>query len=180
MNNPIYKLMRHLQEEQVLLCFTGPFSQQLLVTIVDSIKASISLNDNPSEINRIFSTVVELTQNIIEYDPKPIKGIDDLPYPEGIVLVGKNRNGGHYVISVNIIDSLIKDKVVAHLETIKNMDKAELKKLYFQKIREDSSEKEKGGGVGLITIARNAETLESDLLIEGLDYSYLFIKANFK
>lgn len=181
MNDELFNLMKLLQKEQILMCFSGPFSQKILVTLTESIKVSLSEEDNSSTlIHKVFSTVVELTQNIIEIDSKFMpKESDNLLFSSGLILVGKMHDGA-YVASVNALDINMTEKMKAYLGNLKDMDKQELKKLYFKKLREGSEEKIKGGGVGLITIARNAEALMFDLLPGNNKYSYLVIKATFR
>ena len=177
----MYKLMQLLKAEGVMLCFTGPFSQQLLVSIVNSIRVSIGQEqETPSLTDKVFSSVVELTQNIIKYEPEGNESeFNELIFSEGIVTVGKENNDNYYVFSVNAIDNDTAEVVLNYINELINASKDELKKLYFKKIREDRKN-DRSAGVGLITIARSScMPIQCELMKANDKYSYLFIKAVF-
>lgn len=183
MENTIKRLMEEMFSNKVVLSFVGPFNQGLLVSIVELIKSSLADEKSPNVIDKIFSTIVELTQNMMEFSLS-----DDMQFPESIsekrevLLVGKSGQDddmNFYVCSINVVDDDTYNKVYEHISELNTLDSTEIRKLYKSTIKENAK-KMNSGGVGLMTVARAASAPIDCFKVDAIDgFSYLGIIAHF-
>lgn len=164
----------------IMFFYQGYFSQKILLGIGDALKAKMSKDDiEQTKAKKIFGIFVEQVQNIIRYSTDRIERGDeqDSEISNGLLLVGKEGDR-IFTICGNMIRKSDIERLTENLESIRFMDKEELKKLYKEKIKYDSDEHSKGAGIGFIEIARkSSEPFEYGFKdIEGCE-SFFFLKA---
>jgi len=175
------KLKTLSEQNGIMFFYQGYFSQKILLGIGDALKAKMSKDDVEStKAKKIFGIFVEQVQNIIRYSTDRIEqeGVDsDHEISSGLLLVGK-EDDKFFTICGNMVSTKDIPRLSENLESIRYMDKEELKKLYKEKIRHDSDEHSKGAGIGFIEIARkSSEPFEYGFKnAEGCE-SFFFLKA---
>ena len=156
----IHNWMQFLEEENLVLSFKGEFNRDLINAILLLSSGKNQLNDNNTVLkNRIFSIIVECTQNICKH------GADDTIHSEikpGIILIGKD--GKTPVISTgNLIYNSEVDLLIQKIENLKKLNKEEMKAHAQNVMLTGTLSAKSGAGLGLITILRKSEKLEYEI-----------------
>lgn len=148
-----------MQREQVMFCFSGYMTEDVLTGIGSALKKKMEIEDADRSTSKgLFSIFVELVQNVIrysaEYETAPDKpGLLDLRY--GVLTVGLADN--HYFVSCgNLVKPHDAKRLADGLKHIQSLDKDGLKALYKETLKGETPEGSKGAGVGFIEIARRA------------------------
>lgn len=158
MDNSLLELQSALKSQGVLICFSGKFSQEIIEELGEAVKKYLETEEKPkTDIYNTFSIFVEQTQNIKKYctHKQHSKYYEEIA-TSCIVTIGRTAEGV-YISSGNIIEKEDTHELVNMIESLIPLDKAELKKKYKAKLREDMSLPDVGGaGIGLIDMARKA------------------------
>ncbi len=176
----LLQLKNSLNENNIFLCFSGPFSQELLVEIGELLKYKMqSAEASPATIFRVFSILVEQSQNIIRYSADKFLG-DKAPednYMSGVIAVGFDKDV-YFVTAGNKIENADVRCLGDRLTRLQSMDKEELNTLYKTQRKNDAPIDEKTAGLGLIELARKASQ-PVEFLFEKIDdtFSFFSIKA---
>lgn len=149
-----------LEEKNLVLSFKGEFNRDLINAILLLSSGKSHLNDNNAIIkNRIFSIVVECTQNICKH------AADDSARSEikpGIILIGKESKTA--VISTgNLMYNSEVDRLKQKIEDLKKLNKEEIKAHAKHVMLTGSLSAKSGAGLGLITILRKSEKLDYEI-----------------
>ncbi len=179
----LYQLKNCLNENNIFLCFDGPFSQDLIVEIGELLKYKMrSAEASPTTILRVFSILVEQSQNIIRYsaDKFPVKEATDDHFMSGVIAVGLDQNV-YFVSAGNKIKNTKVSRLRDRLTELQNMDKEALNELYKVQRKNGGSFTEKTAGLGLIELARKSSQ-PVEFHFEKMDdtFSFFSIKAVIK
>ena len=173
-------LYSQLRRKGIIFCFSGPISQGIVEGIGDALMQKMEREEAGQVISRkVFSIFVEQMQNVVNHSAEKIESQDqgggDLRY--GVVVVGQ-ESGKFYVRSGNYI----KKKEAAHLkeqlETLRSMNKDELKAYFKAQRKKELDQGAQGAGLGFIETARKASApLEFDIKSVDNQYDFFAIKA---
>lgn len=157
MKNNLIELQNILRQNGILISFSGKFSQGIIEELGDAIKKYMEDEERPqNDVFNVFAIFIEQSQNIKNYSKKNENSIYyDKISNSGIVNIGKSENE-YFIWSRNLIKNSDIAVLTQKLESIKKMDKSELKKYYKEQIKKDVPIDSLGAGVGLIEIARKA------------------------
>lgn len=184
MNIEIFKGYRQFVNEQgVLFYYNGYLSQPIVTAMSEALRGKLEAEDGSSKATRkVFSTFVEMMQNIIHYtDAAPATDSRTPPAPCGNVTVGR-KNDRYYIVSGNTVATSHVGRLQAKLEAIRAMPHDEIKAEYKRKLRTDEQdENSKGAGLGFLTVARDAsepiEYLFEPIAGSGNALSFFYLKA---
>jgi hypothetical protein len=186
MDIEIFKGYRQFVTEQgVLFYYDGYLSQAIITAMGEALRGKLEVEDSANRATRkVFSTFVEMMQNIIHYtDAAPAGDASAMPMPCGNVAVGR-QNDHYYIVSGNTVASSHVDRLKAKLEAIRAMPLDEIKAEYKRKLRTGSDEQDensKGAGLGFLTVARDAsepiEFLFEPIVGSGNSLSFFYLKA---
>lgn len=145
----------------VLLYFTGEFSPAITAALADSLRRRLEAHvaDRPTR-RRLFSTFVEMTQNILHYAaPAPGAAEDEGGEARRKGAVALGQTGPEYwVVCANLVEAALVPRLTARLETVRRLDAEALHQAYRRQLANDRHEAEdplsRGAGLGLLTIAR--------------------------
>jgi hypothetical protein len=186
MKTDLYAIKKSLGEKGIFFCLSGPISQNILAEIGDTLKQKMKLEEtDKSTVLKVFSMLVEQSQNIIHYSAEKIpagqgrqdESARDIAMSLGIIAVGFEE-GHYFVLCGNMVENEDVGYMESKLDRLKSMDKAELKKLYKRQRRMESEENSKGAGLGFVEVARRAsKPIEFDF--EPIDdrHSFFSLKA---
>jgi hypothetical protein len=149
-------LQRHLSHRGILMSFSGPFSHSIIEELGDAVKNYLGdASLTRSALMDVFAIYIEQAQNVRNYIKCREQDPDHAQLRHsGIVVIA--HDAGHYIVSSgNLIDRSDAPGLVAHLEHLRGLDKAELKTLQRRQMREPLSAAG-GGGLGLIEMARKS------------------------
>ncbi|GLR13145.1 SiaB family protein kinase [Chitinimonas viridis] len=152
----------------VCFFYSGYLSQPLLTAMVEGFKVKLDRDGVSNPIRRrLLSSLVEMTQNIIHYaqDTLTPSEQDDHQLRWGSISVTLTQ--GHYLLEcANRVDAAQAHTLRERIEPLRLMTHAEIKEAYAQAIRQDTPDGSKGAGLGLLTIARDAQAALTYRLIE--------------
>jgi len=148
---------REIIESKIVLSFEGKMSQGVLVSLVDTLKEKLKVNDQDAKQNmvrKIFAIFVELAQNIQNHSLES-EIIDGLETGAGIIVIREDEDS-YMLTSGNNITVGAAEKLKQYCDKLNKPSADELKKLYKQQLRSERSKEAKGAGIGLIDIIRKS------------------------
>ena len=160
----LYDLRARLANEEILICFAGPFSHSIIEELGTAVKRYLEAEQvTKTAMMNVFSVFVELTQNLKNYAERKAAGPPGgSQFSSSIVAIG--RCGDKYVVSSgNVVLRADIVPVLARLELLAGLDRQALKTLYKEQLRR-GGEAGRGAGLGLIDLARStSEPLQPSL-----------------
>jgi len=143
----------------VLFYYTGYMSQNVIGAMGDTLRHRLEAQGTKGAITRkVFSTFVEMAQNILNYSADADRAHDNRQYSQGGVAIGQIGES-FYIICGNHIDRAYQDRVRSKLEAIRAMSPEEIKQACKQQLRNENTDEDelsKGAGLGFLTVARDA------------------------
>ncbi|WP_462379529.1 biofilm regulation protein kinase SiaB [Pseudomonas sp. Marseille-QA0892] len=159
----LFSMRETYNRQQIMLCFNGPISRSLIEEIGNALRNYLAADHaNPSSAMDVFAVYIEMTQNIRHYTREK----DWSDQEAGATVVVARDDAGRYVVSAgNLIEQADGERLVATIEGLAQLDKAQLKAAYKEQLRKPREEgADSGAGLGLIDIARKAsEPLQASL-----------------
>ncbi|MBV7273651.1 SiaB family protein kinase [Clostridium thailandense] len=157
MNKNLMELQSILRDSNILISFSGWFSQGIIEELGDAIKKHMQAEKSTkSNIGKVFGIFIEQTQNIRNYTVKKENSCNyESIANSGIVTIGKIGTE-YFICSGNLVEEEDVLKLKEKLELLKNLNNDGLKKLYKDEIRKEPQEGSVSAGIGLIDIARKS------------------------
>lgn len=151
----LFSLRTHFNRNRILLCFNGPISRSLIEEIGNALKNYLQAeNAQPTAAMDVFSIYIEMTQNIRHYAQS--RGYGDLD-SAATVIVARDAEERYLVQAGNIVETADGEALLARVEALASMDKAQLKAAYKTQLRlPRDAEATTGAGLGLIDVARKS------------------------
>ena len=172
MNLDVFNAFRDSAEESgVIFYYTGTFSQNVVGAIGDSLKERLeAVNASRSARRKVFSTFVEMAQNILHYaaDTTEAGAVQKF----GALAVGKTEEK-FFVACSNPVRVEDIPRLHEKLEPLRQMSLAEVKTAYREQLRNEHHDLDavsKGSGLGFLTMAREAS--------EPIEYHINFASEN--
>ncbi len=152
-HSDLYLLRETYNQKDILLCFNGPFSQGLIEEIGNALKHHLQ-NEAASTSSAldVFAVYIELAQNIREYSC--VQDYDEME-SSATCVVGRNRAGRYEISAGNVVEPEDAEKICERVRELSQLDKAQLKAIYKERLRAPRDENE-SAGLGLIDIARKS------------------------
>ena len=151
----LFELRAHFNRSNILLCFNGPISRSLIEEIGNALKNYLQADQaQPNAAMDVFAVYIEMTQNIRHY--ALAHHYDEIDSSATVVVARDDDN--HYVVQAgNLVDTADGQGLLAAVNTLATMDKAELKAAYKTQLRKPrDQDASSGAGLGLIDIARKS------------------------
>jgi len=151
----LYALRERLQASRTLLCFNGPISRSLIEELGNALKRYLEVDQiKPADAMDVFSVYIEITQNIRHYALE--QGYDEADSTATVVIA--RGEDGHYVVSAgNLVAPEHGRQLVARIDALAGMDKAQLKAAYKTQLRRPRDPaRPHAAGLGLLEVARRA------------------------
>ncbi len=152
-----------------LIDFEGPISYSTMERILNKLRASREFQEmgKPAR-KRLYGTVVESIDNIFKYGVG-IRGksMDNKRAP---ILTVIKENEQYRVTAGNMVRNEDIEDLKFKLDRVNQLDVEALKSLYEDIINKESSDQDKGAGLGLITMAMRSE--------EEIKYSFAMVDNN--
>lgn len=145
-----------MEKKEAIIDFEGPISFGTMEMLLNKLKSARQFNALRKPVRkRVYGTVVESIDNIFKY-ATPAKGDSwDISMPPRIQV---NEQGGKFIVSAgNLIRKDQEKDLKYKLNRVNEMDDEELKTLYEEVINKETSEEDRGAGLGLITMAMRTD-----------------------
>ena len=151
----LFSLRTHFNRNRILLCFNGPISRSLIEEIGNALKNYLQAeNAQPTAAMDVFSIYIEMTQNIRHYAQS--RGYGDLE-SAATVIVARDAEERYLVQAGNIVEAADGEALLARVDALASMDKAQLNATYKTQLRQPrDAAATTGAGLGLIDVARKS------------------------
>ncbi|MFT3848586.1 MAG: biofilm regulation protein kinase SiaB [Propionivibrio sp.] len=151
----LFSLRTHFNRNRILLCFNGPISRSLIEEIGNALKNYLQAeNAQPTAAMDVFSIYIEMTQNIRHYAQSRGYGEQD---SAATVIVARDAEERYLVQAGNLVEIADGAALLARVEALASMDKAQLKATYKTQLRQPrDAAATTGAGLGLIDVARKS------------------------
>lgn len=171
----LYDMQRMLQNNGVLISFSGRFSQEVIEELGEAVKKYLETDAlSKTDTYNVFSVFIEQTQNIKNYSMKyNATVLADRIANSGIVAIGKS-DSSYYVSSGNLVAGADVAGLCSKLDLIMAQDKTSLKKMYKEQLHKEIPEGSQGAGLGLIDMARKASQPLKYSIVKQDDAVYFF------
>jgi hypothetical protein len=146
------------QQRNVIFYHMGYFSHPVIAAMAEVVKLQLEISGiSGSTRRKLFSSFVELSQNIIHYSSdslhEPISHESVLR--QGAVCIS-TEGDRHLMLCANPIATTDVDRLREKLEPLRNMSIDEIKQAYKVTLRAETPKDSKGAGLGFLTMARDA------------------------
>jgi len=154
------ELQKFCCDQEILICLNGPNSQSLIEEIGKALRQHIASQTETSKAMDVFSTYIEMSQNIRNYG---LSRNYDAVTASATVIIASHPQGRYSISAANLVEKEDGERLLERIQTLAKLDKQELKQLYKLQLRE-APLKAGGAGLGLIEMARrSSEPMESSL-----------------
>jgi len=141
-------------KSEMVFVFNGIVTQDLIVSLGETIRGELSLYTKPHLVNRVFAIFIEMAQNVMHYSDEKFY-FDQKSFGKGQLILLKNHEGFEIIIS-NRVNDTQKKFLIDRVNLVNNMNQNELKDFYLSTRRKKNIESAKGAGLGFIDIARRS------------------------
>ncbi|OVZ57817.1 hypothetical protein CDO44_15605 [Pigmentiphaga sp. NML080357] len=173
----LFAMRESFNRDRIMLCFNGPISRSLIEEIGNALRNYLQAEHvQPSAAMDVFGAYIEMTQNIRHY-------ASSHGYAEheatATVIVANKEDGRHVVSAGNVVETADGQALVARINALASLDKAQLKASYKEQLRKPrDADASSGAGLGLIDIARKAsEPLAASLRETGSGRAFFSLRA---
>lgn len=158
MATDMYEHYETLKGDGVILYFNGPVSQGVVEGIAELMRDRMRSEEAGAKLSqRIFAILVEQMQNIVRYSVEQKYEDGSMLSANGQVVVGREVDGNYFVACGNKVNTADVNSLRRKLETIRGMNKDDLKAYYREKRRSGPDPDSRGAGLGFIEMARKAQ-----------------------
>lgn len=165
---------------KIALQYTGFFSQHTITSLGEVLRLWLDEHEaSVSQRRKLFSTFVEMAQNILRYSSDPRKlqqGEQEMRFGAFCLSVSASR---YSLESANLVSSEESQRLRGQLETLRDMSLDEIKQEWKTSLRAETPVWSKGANIGLLTLARDAsQPLEFIIQqVDETDMSAFYLKA---
>jgi hypothetical protein len=179
----IYEFFQLLDKDNQCFIYSGSFSDEITEKIINLSETSIQNNSELGKFsNKVSFLMAECFQNIVRHGGGKEKQVIYDDESAGIFLT-RNINNIFHICSANLIHNHEVPNLLKKLEKVNKLDKAELKVLYRDVLKNEELSAKGGAGLGLIEMARKSESkldFEFEKVNDEVSYFYLQIKIKGK
>jgi hypothetical protein len=146
------------QQRNVIFYHMGYFSHHVISAMAEVVKLQLEISGVSGPTRRkLFSSFVELSQNIIHYSSDSLSGSapDASGLRQGAVCISTDGER-HQMLCANPIATADTERLRQKLEPLRSMTIEEIKQAYKVTLRAETPEDSKGAGLGFLTMARDA------------------------
>ncbi|NYE60183.1 hypothetical protein FHW58_001335 [Duganella sp. 1224] len=155
------------RKRHIIFFYVGYFSQHVVAAISETIKARLDTAGAAGPTRRrIFSSFVEMSQNIMHYSSDTLTPDDaaENQMRRGSFCIGM-KGESFFLLCANPVNSVNVERIRSRLEPLHTMTMEEIKLAYKKALREETPADSKGAGLGFLTMARDAsEPLEFEFV----------------
>lgn len=157
------------EQRDIIFYYEGYFSQAIIAAVADAVKMRVEhLGAVGKTRRKLFSSFIEMTQNIIHYS------VDAYVHDDGLSFSNEVRHGSicisteggrYHLHCANPVHADVARNLRQKLEHLRSLTMDDIKREYKQTLRSETPKDSKGAGLGLLTVARDAsEPLEFEFI----------------
>jgi hypothetical protein len=146
------------QERGMLFYYSGYFSETIVAAVGDAVRNKLDTAEASNSTRRkVFSTFVEMAQNITHYSDECLVNAEGKELRYGTLALGRLNDGNFFIVCGNQVKLENIDRLTNKIEPLRQMTLEEIKQAYKVKLREENEATSKGAGLGFLTVARDAK-----------------------
>lgn len=154
-SNQDYAFFDLAQQRNVIFYHMGYFSHSIVVAMAEIVKLQLEVSGiDGSKRRKLFSSFVELSQNIIHYSSDALDS-QEPSLRQGAVCISTDGDR-HLMLCANPIANKDVERLREKIEPLCSMSLEEIKQAYKVSLRAETPEGSKGAGLGFLTMARDA------------------------
>lgn len=145
------------QQRNVIFYHMGYFSHSIVAAMAEIVKLQLEVSGvDSSRRRKLFSSFIELSQNIIHYSSDSLDPtVEEPAVRQGAVCISADGER-HLMLCANPIATRDAQRLRDKLEPLASMSLDEIKQAYKVSLRAETPEGSKGAGLGFLTMARDA------------------------
>ena len=128
----VYEVYKLMENNQIQFSYKGPITQEVLISLGDTIKEKLHRDDcDVRVVRKVFSVLVEAAHNILRYSGEQT----DLSHNGrstgiGLIGIGKTEANLFVIFSGNIISQRDKDIIEKKISFINSLNRKDLQENY--------------------------------------------------
>jgi len=158
-NFNVYEVYKLMENNQIQFSYKGPITQEVLISLGDTIKEKLHRDDcDVRVVRKVFSVLVEAAHNILRYSGEQT----DLNHNNrttgiGLIGIGKTEANLFVIFSGNIISQKDKDIIEKKINFINSLSRKDLQESYKTQLRKQPVSEDGSAGLGLFEVARKSD-----------------------
>ncbi|MBI9031410.1 hypothetical protein JEZ13_05365 [bacterium] len=158
-NFNVYEVYKLMENNQIQFSYKGPITQEVLISLGDTIKEKLHRDDcDVRVVRKVFSVLVEAAHNILRYSSEQT----DLSHNNrttgiGLIGIGKTEANLFVIFSGNIISQKDKDIIEKKISFINSLSRKDLQESYKTQLRKHPISEDGSAGLGLFEVARKSD-----------------------
>ena len=163
-------LQNQFNQNGVVFTYNGHLSHSILTNIVEALEAKIGdLNVANQSAQTVFTVLIEMTQNIINYFAERNETAEKQVDCEGIIVIGfDDQKDMIFLKSGNLVRPEDAERISKRIDAVANLDKETLR-AKFRELRKSGKNKSyRGASLGFLEIQRKAS--------EPITYSFVNVE----
>ena len=155
----VHAIYRLMHDNHIQFSYKGPITQDVLVSLGDTIKEKLHRDDCDAKVvRRVFSVLVEAAHNILKYSSeKTYLDASNKSTGIGLIGIGKTDSDLFLVFSGNIVSAAEAEAIETKLKHINSLSPEELTKTYQQQLKQGTISSDGSAGLGLYEVARKSD-----------------------
>lgn len=176
-------LCERVGDRNTIFYYEGYFSQSIIAAVADAVKMRTEyVGATNSTRRKLFSSFIEMTQNIIHYSVDAYTQHDSPDFNHEVRhgSICMSTDGEHfYLHCANPVLADVAQQLKEKLDHLRTLTIDDIKREYKEMLRADTTQDSKGAGLGLLTVARDAsQPLDFEFLpIADSDNVLFYLKA---
>lgn len=163
----MYEIYQMFREKNLDIIYSGPIWAEGMEGIADTLRSRLKFDDLPLSMEQaVFSVFVEQMNNMLMYSKdKESFLVSGEQMEEGMRKLSKGmfilgvKDKQYFLESGNLVKQESMDLLKERIDYLNTLDKKELRRFYKEQLKKDNTNPEsKGAGLGLIEIARRANS----------------------
>ena len=158
----IFQYNKMMMDNNITIIYSGPIWAEGLEGMAATLQNRLELDDMPlSAAQSIFSIFIEQISNLMMYSAEKVTfdhpaDHKNVAVSKGVFILGA-QDKTYFLQSGNVVTNINADILKSRIDKLNTLDKQELRRLYREQAKaENTNAESKGGGLGLIEIARRA------------------------
>lgn len=180
MNLNLYDFYQNAKAKNIVFYYCGPVAHASIEGVAQTLRKNLEYEEAGNITSQsVFSVFVEQMQNILNYSAERLASTEmqDNEMRVGVVVIGHEQKS-YFILCGNKVYNKDIPGLTQKLESVRHLNKEELKALYKERRRMEPDPESKGAGLGLIEMARKGtEPLEYSFLPIDQDFSFFTIKV---
>lgn len=179
MINNILGYYNLIKDNGITIIYNGPIWSEVVEDIGTTLKKRLEIDELPLSISQsVFSVFVEQMYNILHYSAEKDQfscgaSGKDFDVATGVFILG-SKEKKYFIQCGNKIKNSQMRLIKERIDYLNTLDKPGLRKFYKERLKaENENPESKGAGIGLIEIARRANS-KMEYSFEALDENNCF------